>query len=154
MTLSAPDVLGGTSSGRPLFHGAEGRLTLAGLFAGHSRLAIRHTMPDHGLFGSRAAPSRPLSASTEPGTRLVLVFRAPYSMVEQYSRYLGHGLPCYSAPDGVFGEADPGEPWEQVPVLSLFLRDGAKAVHAWTIASPGLGLPIGTTATAGPRIPC
>jgi hypothetical protein len=154
MTLPRPAVLVGSSPGHVAFQGREGRVTLLELFAGHRRLAVHHTLPDRVLSGSRAAPVRPPSALTDPDTRLVLVSRAPYSMVEQYCRHLGHELPCYSAPDGVFGHPDPGEPWEQVPVLSLFRRDGTTTVHSGTIALPGLGLLASTAGLPGLRAHC
>ena len=105
---------------------------------GHRRLAIHHTVPERALPWPRTAPSREPAALRDPGTRLVLVSRAPYSMLEQYRQFLGGELPCYSAPDGVFGDTDPGEPWEQVPVLSLFHRQGTTVVHVGT--APALGL--------------
>ncbi len=154
MTSSTPAVLGVTSPVRTVFHGREGTLTLLELFAGHRRLAIHHTLPDQLLTGSRAAPARPPSALTDPGTRLVLVSRAPYSMVEQYRRHLGRELPCYSAPDGVFGHADLGDPWDQVPVLSLFRREGTGAVHTGTVPLPGFGLLAGTAEPPGLRARC
>jgi len=138
MTHLEPGVLSGVIAHRTPFEGREGRLTLVELFAGHRRLAIHHTVPERALPWPRTAPSREPAALRDPGTRLVLVSRAPYSMLEQYRQFLGGELPCYSAPDGVFGDTDPGEPWEQVPVLSLFHREGTTVVHVGT--APALGL--------------
>ncbi|WP_410672060.1 DUF899 family protein [Amycolatopsis sp. cmx-4-68] len=134
MTLSELVRPGHLADAGTTFTGREGPVPLWRLFAGRRRLAVHHTVPEGVATPGASADDLP-AVLRDPETRLVLVFRAPFEMLEQYRRHLGHDLPCYSAPGG--GSAD--DAWDQVPVLSLFHRDGADVVHTTTIPLPGPG---------------
>lgn len=129
------------------FVGPAGRVTLAGLFAGHHRLAVHHRMPDLGLPGAAVPADEIADALRVTGTRLVVVSYTPYVKLAQYGRHFGRDLPAYSAVGNGFGADFPATGYlagtgrdEQAdtPGLSFFRRDGRFVRHLASIAVPYL----------------
>ncbi|GAA4549684.1 DUF899 family protein [Amycolatopsis samaneae] len=128
------------------FEGTEGRVRLGDLFAGHRQLIVYHTMPDrirHANPPDEVADR--LARLRRRDSRLVLVSSAPSAKIEQYRRYLGRSLPCYSVTDRGFGSdfpattgvpADGGD--DEIPGLSVFHRIGRTVLHTGSIGIPGL----------------
>lgn len=128
------------------FVGPAGRVTLAGLFGGHRRLAVHHRMPDVSRPGA-AAPADEISAFLHAAdTRLVVVSHTPYAKFAQYGRHFGRDLPGYSAVDNGFGADFPATRYLEgtargeadSPGLSFFRLDGRFVRHLGSIAVPYL----------------
>jgi predicted dithiol-disulfide oxidoreductase (DUF899 family) len=129
------------------FTGPAGEVDLAGLFGGHRRLAVHHTLPDRSRPGAAVASGELAAAMHAPGTRLVLVSRAPYAKLEQYGVHFGWDLPSYSAAGTAFGPDFPAtrhldgtgcDDRDEVPGLSFFGLDGGFVRHLGSVAVPYL----------------
>lgn len=86
------------------FEGADGRKTLAELFAGRSQLVVYHFMfgPDWDAgcpHCSRWADSfdRAIAHLNQRDVTMVIVSRAPYEKLAAYKRRMGWGFPWYSS---------------------------------------------------------
>jgi predicted dithiol-disulfide oxidoreductase (DUF899 family) len=134
MTLSELVHPGNLAGAATTFIGRDGAVPLEQLFSGRRRLAVYHTAPE-GVATPGATAEDLHAVLRDPDTRLVLVSRAPFEMLEQYRRHLGHDLPCYSA----LGTGPADDAWDQVSVLSLFRHDGVHVVHTVTIPVPSAG---------------
>ena len=139
--LDRPRVVAG---GQYLFEGPRGRVSLAGLFGGHPRLAVHHPMADHSG-PADVLPAADLAAALDdPGLRLVLVSRAPYAKLEQYRRHLGWDVAAYSAAGTTFTEDFPatrhvpGDSWDDESGLSFFRLADDSLLHTGSVAVPRL----------------
>ncbi|WP_328646764.1 DUF899 domain-containing protein [Amycolatopsis sp. NBC_00348] len=145
LELDRPRVVAGAHH---LFEGPRGLVSLAGLFGRHDRLAVHHPMADH----SGPADVVPLAdiatALHGPGLQLALVSHAPYAKVEQYRRYLGWGVPAYSAAGTAFTDDFPatryvpgvgGDSWDDESGLSFFRLAGGRVLHMGSVTVPRLG---------------
>jgi predicted dithiol-disulfide oxidoreductase (DUF899 family) len=131
------------------FEGKDGPALLADLLGGRQRLAVYHTMPDHSGPDDVVAAAEIADALHDPGTRLVLVSRAPYAKLEQYRRHFGWDLPAYSAAGTRFTTdfaatrrvpgATGGEFWDDEGAgLTFFRGEGGSLVHTGSVAVPRL----------------
>ncbi|MEU0532498.1 DUF899 family protein [Amycolatopsis tolypomycina] len=128
------------------FVGPAGRVTLAGLFGGHRRLAVHHRMPDASLPGATTPAGEVAAVLHAADTRLVVVSHTPYSKFVLYGRHFGRDLPGYSAVDNGFGADFPatrhldgtGRTGTDTPGLSFFRLDGRFVRHLGSIAVPYL----------------
>ncbi|MEV6647267.1 DUF899 family protein [Amycolatopsis sp. NPDC051371] len=124
------------------FAGPAGPVTLTGLFDGHRRLAVHHTMPNRSRPGAVQSTEDVAAALHAADTRLVIVSQAPYPKLEQYGRHFGWGLPAYSAQGTGFG-ADFPATWyledaghqerDEAPGLSFFALDRSIVRHLGSI---------------------
>lgn len=141
------------------FDGAEGRVDLTGLFHGHRRLAVHHTMPDRSGPGAAAAASEISALLNATGTKLVIVSFAPYAKLVEYGRHFGFDLPAYSVTGTGFGADFPAtrhldgtgsEECDDAPGVSFFARDGHSVQHLGSIAVPYLDF-LGLAGVTGDR---
>ncbi|MGW4065370.1 DUF899 family protein [Amycolatopsis sp. NPDC004747] len=129
-----------------LFEGPRGRVSLAGLFGGHQRLAVHHPMADHSGPSDVVPTAEVAAAVGDPGLRLVLVSRAPYAKVEQYRRHLGWDVAAFSAAGTAFtgdfpatrhvpGAGGGGEQDDESGLSFFRLTDGF-LLHTGSVAVP------------------
>ncbi|WP_206795138.1 DUF899 family protein [Amycolatopsis sp. MtRt-6] len=146
LTRQAPPRPRPVPAGAYRFAGPAGTVTLTGLFDGHRRLVVHHTVPDRSRPAAVASAEELSAALHTRDTRLVIVSHAPYTKIEQYRRHFGWDLPVYSAPDTGFAAdfpatrrlegAGPGEHDDDGPGLSFFRQDGRSVLHTGSIAVP------------------
>lgn len=129
----------GLPSTAPVFEGQEGRICLRRLFGDRQRLAVYH-MAAEGIHPIE--PPTPgldtASCLRDRNTRMVLVSRAPYAILQQYRQYLGFALPCYSTTADILTGSDDVDFWDLVPALSLFRFEQGEVVRTITVRVPGL----------------
>jgi predicted dithiol-disulfide oxidoreductase (DUF899 family) len=151
--LDRPRVVAGTGY---LFEGPSGRVSLAGLFRGHRRLAVHHPMADHSGPADVVPAAEVTAALHDPGLRLVLVSRAPYAKLEQYRRHLGWDVAAYSAAGTAFTDDFPatrhvsgGDAWDDDESgLSFFRLVDGSVLHTGSVALPRLDF-LGLLANTG-----
>lgn len=147
LTRPAPPRPRPVPAGAYRFVGPAGPVTLAGLFEGHRRLVVHHTVPVRSRPFAVASAEELSAALHTRDTRLVIVSQAPFAKIEQYRRHFGWDLPVYSAVDAGFaadfpatrrlGGTGPGER-DDGPGLSFFRQDGRSVLHTGSIAVPYL----------------
>ncbi|MDF0732050.1 thioredoxin family protein [Pseudomonas entomophila] len=149
------------------FHGAEGELGLAELFAGRSQLLVYHFMFAEGW--SEGCPGCSFLADHFDGANLhlahhdvtlVAVSRAAFEAFQAFRKRMGWRFPWYSSQGSRFNEdfgvsmaAEGGgeynyEPYagdeSELPGLSAFYRDGTGAVyHTYSTYARGLDILVG-----------
>ena len=148
LTRPSPPRPRSVPAGAYRFAGPAGRVTLAGLFDGHRRLVVHHTVPDRSRPSAIASAEELSAALHTRDTHLVIVSQAPYAKIEQYRRHFGWDLPVYSVPDTGFAADFPatrrlegaglGEHDDDGPGLSFFRQDGRSVLHTGSIAVPYL----------------
>jgi predicted dithiol-disulfide oxidoreductase (DUF899 family) len=133
------------------FHGADGQKTLEDLFDGRRQLIVQHFMwrfdrddgcPSCSLIADNVGDLSHLHACD---TTLVAVSRAPYERIARFRDRMGWRVPWYSSHGSGFN-ADFGATREgqDVPGLSVFLRDGGRVFHTYSTFARGAELLLGT----------
>ncbi len=129
-----------------LFDGPQGEASLVDLFEGRRQLIVQHFMfhPDW----EAGCPSC-TSSVNENGTvsplhdtdaSFVLVSRAPLEKLVLYRERMGWSFPWYSSGRCSFNKdfhvTTPDD--NEIPGLSVFLRDGDKVYHTYSTGSRGV----------------